>query len=144
LTEIFISPLLSDPIRVLAALIHQLGFACVGKAEKAKMKAYIQAVGLVGKPNEAGAGPELVEFLEKNMERFGPYPHSRICPDRIKKEQKASAGRFLKAECRGCGYTIRSTAKWLQRGLPVCVCGEKFIGPDWDADGELVPNKEAA
>lgn len=103
------------------------------------MKAYIQAVGLVGKPNDCGAGPELEQFLQLNLEQFGSYPHARIDPDRIKKETKAAAGRFLKAECPECKYTIRTTAKWLKVGLPQCCCGTKMVGPDLDADGDVIP-----
>jgi hypothetical protein len=32
--------------------------------------------------------------------------------------------RLLKCECPGCGYVVRTTAKWLAVGTPVCPCGE--------------------
>lgn len=34
--------------------------------------------------------------------------------------------RERKIECRGCGAIGRMTHKWIAKGLPTCVCGEKF------------------
>lgn len=31
--------------------------------------------------------------------------------------------RMLKVECGSCGYTLRTTAKWLEVGTPTCPCG---------------------
>jgi hypothetical protein len=32
--------------------------------------------------------------------------------------------RLLKLFCRACGYTVRTTTKWVAVGLPVCHCGD--------------------
>jgi hypothetical protein len=38
----------------------------------------------------------------------------------------SSTCRERKAECRGCGYVIRVTHKWIATGLPMCPCGEQL------------------
>jgi len=138
--EIFISPLIDDPIEALAVLVHELGHAAVGVKEKhgKTFGAYCKAAGLIGKPASTSASPELEHFLRANLEALGEYPHHKLDPSKIEKETKAAAGRFLKAECPECKYTIRTTAKWLKVGLPQCCCGTKMVGPDIDSDGEII------
>jgi hypothetical protein len=34
--------------------------------------------------------------------------------------------RMRKAECRGCGYTVRLSREWIAKGLPVCPCGDRM------------------
>jgi hypothetical protein len=138
--EIFINPVVSAPIEVLGVVIHELGHAAVGVKEKhgKKFGDYCKAVGLIGKPAQTAVGPELEHFLQANLERLGEYPHSKLDPTKLEKDQKAAKGRFLKAQCPDCGYTIRTTKVWLLRGLPTCCCGVKMNGPDFDADGDVV------
>jgi hypothetical protein len=40
-----------------------------------------------------------------------------------------ATARNRKAACPECGYVIRLTREWIERGLPVCVCGETFELP---------------
>lgn len=37
--------------------------------------------------------------------------------------------RNRKAECVDCGYVVRLTREWIERGLPTCVCGGEFELP---------------
>jgi hypothetical protein len=140
--EIFISPLLSQPLDVLTTLTAALGPACVGLNDKEGLKRYFKVVGLTGKPAEPAPSDELKHFLEARIEESGAFPGGAIDPAKILKDEadKKPGSRMLKAQCEApdCGYVIRLAAKWLDRGLPVCVCGMKFIGPDRDADGEII------
>jgi hypothetical protein len=34
---------------------------------------------------------------------------------------------MLRLECPACGYTCRTTAKWIEVGLPTCPCGEEMV-----------------
>ena len=36
---------------------------------------------------------------------------------------KKQGTRLKKVECISCGYVVRITQKWIDIGLPVCVCG---------------------
>lgn len=134
--EIFISPLLDTPLEALETLVHELGHAAVGTADGhgAKFRSYCKAAGLEGKPATTSAGPELRQFLEKKIAELGDYPHSQFRPP-VKESKKSEKGRFLKVECPGCGYKIRTTKLWLLKGVPTCCCGERMEGPDFDADG---------
>jgi len=44
-----------------------------------------------------------------------------------KSRGKGSGSRLKKLECPRCGYTARTTKKWIEVGLPTCPCGMKFI-----------------
>ena len=45
--------------------------------------------------------------------------------------------RLRKALCPGCGYTVRVTSKWIDRGLPVCsTCVVEFVLEEKDDDEE--------
>jgi hypothetical protein len=42
-------------------------------------------------------------------------------------KEKGPGSRLVKCNCPDCGYTIRTTAKWLAIGLPTCPCGEEMV-----------------
>jgi hypothetical protein len=37
--------------------------------------------------------------------------------------RRKQSTRMLKLECTNCGYTVRTTQKWIEVGLPTCCCG---------------------
>lgn len=120
--QLFISPLLDDvtePMGVLATLIHEIVHAVVGCEEKhgPKFKKAAYAVGLAGKPTSTHAGEDLVIRMKQISEELGAFPHSKIVPteDKLKKQTT----RMRKAVC-DCGYLIRLTQKWVDVGVPGC------------------------
>lgn len=121
-TEVFISPVLADAVRVLDVLVHELVHAAVGvdKGHKGPFRKLAKALGLEGKMTETNAGPELTERLNVLAEKLGPYPHASLD---AKLGLKKQGTRMLKASCPDCGYTVRLTAKWADYGMPTCVCG---------------------
>lgn len=131
--EIFISPVLSDPAKVLDVLAHEMVHATVGIAcgHKGAFKSTALAIGLQGKMTQATAGPELLKRIEKVSKELGAFPHDEL--SQMTNGQKKEGCRQLKATCPGCGYVIRVTKKWIeQAGLPTCPCGEDFQ----EGDGE--------
>ena len=43
--------------------------------------------------------------------------------------------RMLKVLCPSCGYTLRTTARWLAVGFPTCPCGtETTLAPTKETD----------
>ena len=59
----------------------------------------------------------------------GDYPHGALnsLPDGTKKQST----RLVKVLCPGCGYTLRTTRKWLdERGAPICPCNLKPMEAD--------------
>lgn len=124
-TEVFISPVLADPVRVLDVLVHELVHAAVGvdKGHKGPFRTLATALGLIGKMTETKAGPELVVRLNVMSEILGKYPHAVLD---AKAGRKAQGTRMLKAVCPACGFTMRAAAKWVEYGLPVCACGTQI------------------
>lgn len=125
--ETYISPILSDSVQVLDVLIHELVHHAVGveHGHKAPFKRLATAIGLQGKMTSTYAGPELVEKLQGITEQLGQYPHGRM---HLNGHDKKQSTRLLKCECQECGYTVRTTAKWLDAyGPPICPCNDQVM-----------------
>lgn len=123
--QIFISPMLDDAPVVLATLVHELIHAVHPTAKhQGDFIKTAKAVGLVPKWTATGAGEELTALLVVVAEELGPYPHSKITP---LMQEKVQSTRMLKVVCETCGYTVRTTQKWLDIGMPSCPDGDEMI-----------------
>ena len=126
--EVFISPVLRDPIEVAATLVHELVHCAVGLecGHKGRFRAVAEAVGLEGKMTATSAGPELAERLHAITAKIGKYPHAELRHSNAPKKQST---RMLKVECAECGCIARMTRKWIEEaGPPTCACGgEMFL-----------------
>lgn len=133
LTEVFISPVLEEPVRVLDVLTHEMVHACMPQGTKhgPQFAAACRAVGLEGKPTATAAGPELTATLEMIATVIGPYPHAAIDQTLIPKQ----ATRQLKAACvneacesgqyayrPGQRFQVRITQQWWNAYGPEMVC----------------------
>lgn len=123
--ELFISPILHDPIQVLETVVHELVHPIAGAkaGHRAPFKRIAVDVGLTGPMTATTAGPELTKRLNTLSKKLGKYPHGKITASPSLKKQST---RLLKAECPSCGYVVRITQKWVDYGLPTCPCGEEF------------------
>jgi hypothetical protein len=122
LHQLFISPLLAEPVLVLAVLAHELVHAAVGTPARhgPRFRRAALALGLRGRMTATVAGPDLQARLEELARLLGEFPHAGLLardPDR-----KKQGTRLLKIVCPSCGYTARTTAKWIEIGLPTCPC----------------------
>lgn len=134
--QIFISPLLDDSVQVAAVVVHELIHAIHPDAKHGKQfKEAMGQVGLVGKATHTIEGPELKERLHEILTEIGAYPHPKLTPalSGIKKQTT----RMLKVTCLEknpdssvCGYQVRTTAKWLEKGKPWCPIHEKAMEPE--------------
>jgi hypothetical protein len=117
-STIFISPVLTEGVRVADVLVHELCHAVlpVDTKHKAPFAKLALQMGLVGKPTATTAGAELVERLNTLIISVGPYPHAPLTPSLVTKPQTT---RLVKVACQ-CGYTVRVTRKWLDCGAPIC------------------------
>src|SRR5574343_787851 len=124
-TEIFVSPAIDNPLTVASILSHELVHACLGPGHGhgPEFKRLAVAIGLVGKMTATAAGPELAAHLATLCQAIGPYPHAELREGPTADRPKKQGTRMLKVECPSCGYTVRTTAKWLSVGLPTCPCG---------------------
>jgi hypothetical protein len=122
--ETFISPEVSDPVIVLDILVHELVHHVTEYNHKKAFKTCALAVGLTGKMTATVAGDELRAKLVKLAKCLGPYPHGAMV---ITGKGSKPGSRLLKAGCPSCGYLIRVTKLWAEKGLPTCVCGTEMI-----------------
>lgn len=123
--QMFISPLLADPVKVLATLAHEMIHAWddCEHGHKAPFARVARAIGLEGKMTATVAGEELQAILADVAAELGPYPHAAL---KLSEKIKNQTTRMLKVECPACGYVCRTTAKWLEVGTPTCPCGEQM------------------
>ncbi len=123
-SNIFISPEQSEPVKILATLLHELCHASddCRDSHAGRFRRLWKLHGFEGKPTTSVPGPELFKKLETLASELGEYPHSELKPGNKIKTQKTF---MIKLECRGCSMIIRTTQKWLDStGLPSCACGE--------------------
>jgi len=127
--EIFISPVLDDPLEVAGTVMHELCHVAAG-IETAHGKDFIKVcrhVGLTkGKPACVMPGPSLEDTLKGYLKDMPDYPHrALVTPARVAVRPPQN----LRLVCRNpaCGCVIMMSGKWfLAAGLPVCGCGELF------------------
>ncbi len=127
-SELFISPEMEDPVRILDILIHELIHAVVGTeaGHKGPFRKLAKAIGLEGKMTATVAGPALTVELYYLLGALGPYPHAELSKLSVVKQTT----RMLKLTCGGCGFICRTTQKWLDNvGVPTCACGTEMEGP---------------
>ncbi len=124
LCQVFISPVLSDPVEVVATLAHELVHATVGlEAKHGKtFKRCAVAIGLEGKMTATVASAAFAKWVsDVALPALGAYPHPVFDPKTATRIKDGT--RLLKCECPSCGCTIRITRKWLDAvGAPVCSC----------------------
>jgi len=125
--EIFISPVVSEPLKMLDVLAHEAVHAvddCTS-GHGGAFKRVALAIGLTGKMTATVAGEELKAELERIVSALPPLAHGALDLSGRKKQPT----RLLKLECCGCGMIVRTTAKWMdERGAPTCACGCEFKG----------------
>lgn len=146
-TEIFVSPYVSDGVEVAAVLVHELMHAHKGNkhGHDAVFEAACHAVGLEGPAIATVAGQALADLLQAITDQLGPYPHARINLTGTPKPDGIgfipSATRLLKCSCVNpdcpshngafvygvSGYNVRVTWKWASQGTPFCgICGDRM------------------
>lgn len=123
--HIFINPRLEDPTEVVATLAHEMVHAADNgeNGHKGPFTKMVRAMGLEGKPTATFAGDDFKEVVCKVLDECGFYPHVKLVSVAAPKKQTT---RMLKVEAKCCGYTVRTTQKWLEIGSPMCPCGNEM------------------
>jgi hypothetical protein len=126
--ELFVSPTLSDPLRILDVLTHELLHAALplGTGHRGKFLRGCALLGLEGKPTATVAGSDLAKTLKRLRRQLPRLKHGALSAASGPRKQGT---RQLKCECPKCGYIARTTAKWLeQAGPPICpACEEALV-----------------
>lgn len=118
--EILISPVLADLWDVFAVLVHELCHTLPGCMNHGKnFAAAAFAMGLEapnGKWKMTVPGAGFTARYQNILQGLDAYPHAELRVGTTKKQTT----RLLKATCPCCGYTIRLTKTWADKGLPIC------------------------
>lgn len=118
INQIFISPVLSDPVEVLDTLLHELIHAVDDYEHKhgKEFKKMALRLGMKGPMKSAGAGPELRAALETISLKLGPSPHSQLKVFRFTRTNHPRPS----AKCPECKYQVPMYKKFLEYGPPLC------------------------
>lgn len=126
--HIFVSPIVNGATEILAVLAHEIIHAINHANDESGhgkcFSALAKPLGLTGKMTATVAGPELVEKLQAIAEELGDFPSGNLSLTVTKKKQTT---RMIKLECDCCGYTVRTTQKWIDEGLPSCPRGTMMV-----------------
>jgi hypothetical protein len=125
--QVFISPTIVDPVQVLATLLHELIHAVDANksGHRGQFARVARAVGLQGPMTATTPGEALSATLRAVANGLGMFPHAALRTG-VSGAHKPQGTRMLKVECPACGYTVRTTQKWLDVGTPSCPCGESM------------------
>jgi hypothetical protein len=131
--QLFISPVLDEPVQVLDTLVHELVHAiddCIHH-HGPEFKKIATDLGLQGPMREASAGPWLKEHLIGIAKQLGKYPHSKI---NLAHSSSKKTGPRPRAKCKKCGYEVTPLKKWLHMGPPLCPKHTTEMEPigDWE------------
>lgn len=123
-TEIFISPVLDDSMKVAEVTLHELAHAAVG-VQHGHRKPFIRAIRLLdlgGKPTATVPTPEMELWVMPIIDKIGEYPHAAMNLSQVKKQTT----RMIKVECAECAYDddpyiVRMSQKQIDaKGCPIC------------------------
>lgn len=122
--QIFVSPVLVDlegPESVGAIVTHECVHAAAGLEchHRGPFKTMGDAIGLEPPMPSSTASPRLQALLSELCAPLGPYPHSPLS-----EPGRKDTTRMLKLACPVCGYAVRTTQMWIERGLPSCPDGD--------------------
>jgi|SRR5271170_54342 len=118
--EVFVGPHIKDPVEIVGVVLHELIHAALpdGEGHGKTFGKVARAVGLEGKLTATVVGEGLRETIQTKFLAHHPYSAGTINLDAGRKKQTT---RLIKVACAQCGYTARTTAKWLDAaGPPIC------------------------
>jgi|SRR5690606_1691255 len=133
--HIFISPEIADTAEVLAVLLHELIHAAdnVESGHRGKFAEAATRLGLEGPMTATTPSPSMMGEFIALAAALGDYPHGALhpipvvapspvptggLPPKVHSGPRAQGTRMIKLTCGHCGYTVRTTAKWLELGEP--------------------------
>lgn len=121
--EIFISPELGQGSKyanqpIIEVIAHEICHTIAGykAGHKKPFKLVATAIGLEGKMTSTKPGPIMLKFISEFEAVNGPYPAGALTRSMIKKKKTY----LIKCECPDCGYVVRTTQQWLDKGDPIC------------------------
>lgn len=126
--QVFISPRMKDRLAILRCLAHEMIHVLddCQNGHRGHFAYVFKRIGMTGKRTETEAGEELRLKLADIAEQLGKYPGAPLHPKRgLRSGPKPQGSRMLLVKCADekCGYSLRTTRMWIDKGLPTCFCG---------------------
>jgi hypothetical protein len=115
---------------MLVSLLHELIHAAddCASGHKGAFAEAATRLGFQGPMTRTPPGVELAAEVITLAEALGPFPHARLDPAAADVPVPAPPGkqgtRMIKLTAACCGYTVRTTRKWLDQGYPLCPHGQ--------------------
>lgn len=130
--QIFISPTVGDDLlQALGVVVHELIHAWddCQSGHKGNFARAARAVGLEGKltATHVDPGSPLGLQLTQVIEELGTFPHGPLDVAAMQAQRPKQTTRMIKLHSPNCcSYTVRTTQKWIDEGLPLCPHGEEM------------------
>lgn len=125
INQVFVSPLLDEPMKALDVLGHELLHAADNceSGHGGNFGRLSAMVGYSGGKNSAAVSQDALRFLARLIKSLGPYPHGALVL--APKKQKANAGLHKFACCEDVLYSTEANVE--KHGAPHCrMCGEEM------------------
>jgi len=121
--ELFVHPSEAEPVQVAAILTHELAHVVAGPEAKhgKDFKRLVRPLGLEGRACATVPGEGFKQLIAPILEAVGAYPHASLIGGVSTRGPKQST-RMIKVVCPECGYTLRTSRKWIETGVPTCTC----------------------
>lgn len=138
INEVFLSPVLDDPLTVLDVFVHELAHA-VDDCQSGHGRGYKKiatAVGLEGKMRYASAGEALRMELGLIVAQLPPYPHKKLNAAIATKPRRKKSRSFTCEECAG-SFTYSVNRLGDVKCCPFCETpNSELIGESGGDEGE--------
>ena len=117
-TEIIISITLEDQMEIAGVLAHEMIHSILGNQEGhgKNFRKLALAIGLTGKMTATTTGEAFEAAVAPLLKALGKYPHRKLDST----QRKVEGTRMVKVSCPDCGYTLRTTRKWIAVAVPAC------------------------
>jgi hypothetical protein len=108
---------MEDPSQVLDVLCHELIHVAIGndKGHGHLFAVCAKAMMLDGKPTATFGSAEFKKWAQGALKKLGRLDHAKMTW-----AGKVQGTRMIKVQCPCCGYTVRTTRKWLEIAIPEC------------------------
>jgi hypothetical protein len=131
--QIFMSPVRGEDktVDVLGTLLHEMIHAVddCESGHRGNFARIAKAVGFVPKLTSAdNRNDDLNAKLAEIAKDLDVFPHAALTStSRRAAGEKGQTTRMLKVVCPADDYTLRTTQKWIDVGLPTCPCGTEMV-----------------
>lgn len=128
--QLFMSPVMDEPVKVLATLLHELVHAAddCKSGHRGEFARLARALGLEGKLTATVPGDALTLRLKDVAGKLGEYAHAALNPLEMGPVQKTRMIKIHAPKEVCCGMILRTTEKWLTEvGYPSCPHGVEMV-----------------